>query len=299
MFTKSLLISLPACVALTAATGAQTHRDSVPSRWVTFSLTSKLVPGPVEVGALLPPGYDRNETPLPLLLFLHGGGGSSQGLLASKTTFEQAWQTGSLPPMVVLTPSAKRSFYMDYRDGSQRWERFLLEELLPSARGRFRVQQDRQGTLLVGASMGGMGALRLAFKYPERFRAVVAWAPGVEPVFAFADIDSSDRAHRSTQLYEEIFGSPVDQAYWQANHPPYLLKTRMPEIARSGLAIYLGVGREDQFNLYRGAELMHRLLDDAGVKHEFHVVRYANHNGTRFMPEGFRFLADVLRPVQP
>ena len=177
--------------------------------------------------------------------------------------------------MIVVSPTQGQSLFMDYRDGTQKWESFILDELLAHVGTRFGV--DRQATLVAGYSQGGLGALRMAFKQPSRFRAVAAWAPGVEPAFAFREIAASDRAHRPAALYQEVFGSPVGEAYWQANHPPSLLKTRMVEIAKSQLQIYLAVGREDRFNLYRGSELMHRMLEEGGISHEYHLVRDANH----------------------
>jgi S-formylglutathione hydrolase FrmB len=165
--------------------------------------------------------------------------------------------------------------------------------------GRFRVVIDRPHLLLAGYSQGGVGALRMAFKYPERFLAVAAWAPGVEPALSFAQIDSSDRAHRSQEFYEEIFGKPVDDRYWQANHPLYLLQTRVAEIARSGLRVYLAVGGADQFNLFRGSGAMHSILEAAGVRHDYHLVADATH-GTIFtgrLEEGLRFLGASLRPL--
>ena len=298
MTAKLVILGLLWCVVLPTRALGQKRDGSAKSDWVTFSLTSKLVPRPVEVGALLPPGYDRVGTPIPLLLFLVRD--TPEVLHTYQTTFEQMWNSGTLPKMVVVMPAARRSFFMDYRDGTQRWETFILDEVLSAVRGRFNVRSDRQGTLLAGYSMGGMGALRMAFKYPNRFGAVVAWAPGVEPALAFSEIEPIDKAHRPLALYEEIFGSPVDEKYWQSNHPPYLLKTHMKEIAASGIEIYIAVGREDEFNLYRGAEVMHRMLYEAGVKHEFHLVREANHGTilTGKLVEGLRFLDYALRSVK-
>ena len=45
------------------------------SQLVEARLDTKLMPGPVEYNVLLPDGYDSAKEPLPLLLFLHGGGG--------------------------------------------------------------------------------------------------------------------------------------------------------------------------------------------------------------------------------
>ena len=119
--------------------------------------------------------------PLPLLLFLHGGGSSSRFLASLQGVFASQWATQAIPELVVVTPSAGRSFYVDYRDGSQLWETFLRDELLPLVRERFNVGSEPAKTLVSGVSMGGMGSLRLAFKYPEAFGAVAALEPGIEP----------------------------------------------------------------------------------------------------------------------
>ena len=52
--------------------------------------------------------------------------------------FDAAW-ADDLPPMVVATLDAERSFYLDYQDGSQLWETYILEEWLPSLRQAFPV----------------------------------------------------------------------------------------------------------------------------------------------------------------
>jgi S-formylglutathione hydrolase len=289
-----------ACVLLLAAPavsvlGQSSNTVSEPV-WSTFSLPSKTVLSPVEVGVLLPPGYSPSEPPVPLLLFLHGGGGSAQDLFQRRDVFAQLWRAGTLPRVVVATPSTGQTFLMNFRDGSQRWESFVLEELIPTLRDRFRVTRDSGTTLLAGWSMGGMGALRIAFKHPDLFGAVAAWAPAVEPALAFADIDPSDR-FRSQELYERIYGSPVDQDYWKNNHPPYLLRARMKEIATSNIQIYLAVGQNDQLLLFRGAEVMHRMLFDAGQKHEFRLARDADHltisTGDNFA-DGLKFLGRAL-----
>ena len=49
------------------------------STFIEAEYTSDLVPGPMAYAVLLPDGYQEEEERLPLLYFLHGGGGDSTG----------------------------------------------------------------------------------------------------------------------------------------------------------------------------------------------------------------------------
>ena len=134
------------------------------SQLVESKIETKLLPGPVEFNVLLPDGYDTAKEPLPLLFFLHGGGGDRSFLTRMRGIVDDMWKEGTLPKMVVVTPSAGRSFYMDYKDGSQKWETFIIGEFLEHLRTNYKITRERRGTLLFGISMGGVGALRLGFK---------------------------------------------------------------------------------------------------------------------------------------
>lgn len=264
----------------------------------SHSLDTDLVPGPVDYSVLLPEEYHEDGDPYPLLLFLHGGNGDHNFLQQHRRLIERAWKQRLLPACVVATPSARNSFYVNYHDGSQRWETFLLEQLLPRLRRQFHVAEEREGTLLWGVSMGGIGALRLAFKYPERFAAVAALEPALEPGTHPADLRLRNHFYRAVRNYAAIHGSPVNVAHWQANQPLLLARDNGPAIQTSGLAIYLECGDRDCLNLYDGAEELHRLLFDAGIGHEYRLVRGADHIDAslprRFL-DGLGFLGRSLR----
>ena len=68
------------------------------------------------------------------------------------------WKAACCRPMMFVTPSVKpRCFYVDFKDGSEKWESFLVGPLLKHLRERFNIRQDREGTLVTGISMGGNG----------------------------------------------------------------------------------------------------------------------------------------------
>ncbi len=79
--------------------------------------------------------------------------------------------------------------------------------------------------------MGGMGALRLAFKYPETFGAVASMEPGISPIDDWADMRPKHRFWRGDALMETIYGSPVDREYWNANNPATIAQARAATVS--------------------------------------------------------------------
>lgn len=272
------------------------------SQLVEAKIETKLLPATVEYNVLLPDGYEAEKGPLPLLLFLHGGGGDRSFLTRMRPTIDEMWKSGAFPRMVVVTPSAGRSFYMDYKDGSQKWESFLVGPFLEHLRATYKVSRERKGTLLFGISMGGLGALRLGFKYPDKFQGLAALEPGIDPALKWNDVKPRNRFWRGDDLMETIFGKPFDSAYWEANNPASIAIANADKIRASGVGIYLDAGDEDSFYLHEATEFMHRLLWDYKILHEYHLIRGADHVGRTIRPrsmEALTFLARVLNPAPP
>jgi dipeptidyl aminopeptidase/acylaminoacyl peptidase len=114
------------------------------------------VHGNVACAALLPSA--QPTTPMPLCLFLYGGGGSRESLVEMQPLFAEWWASGLLPPMVIATPEVGPwSFYLGF-------ESFLGKRFADHLRGRFALENK---TGVVGISMGGYGALEIAFMHPH------------------------------------------------------------------------------------------------------------------------------------
>lgn len=270
---------------------------------VAGTVQSEMTPTPVDYYALQPPNYDERSEPLPLVLNLHGGGGNREALKNQQPNIEQLFNTGRFPPAVIVTPSVSpRSFYMDYRDGSERWESFIVGPFLEHLRSRFDVRTDKRGTLITGISMGGMGSLRLAFKHPDVFGAVAAMEPAIEPISAFKDIRPKHRFFRDDQVMSTIFGDPIDVDYWNDNNPATIIQRETEKVKRAGLKIFLEVGDEDAFWLYEGTEYLHRVLYELKIRHEYRLYHGADHVG-RTVPArvdaAFEFLSRTLVDPEP
>ena len=59
------------------------------SQLVDAKIDTKLVPGPAEYAVPLPDGYEAAKESLPLLLFLHGGGGDRSFLGRMRPVFDE------------------------------------------------------------------------------------------------------------------------------------------------------------------------------------------------------------------
>jgi pimeloyl-ACP methyl ester carboxylesterase len=64
-------------------------------------------------------------------------------------------------------------------------EQHVLRNVLPIIENRWGVKPPRIG--LLGTSMGGQGALRLAYKYPDRFPVVSAISPAIDYQLRYGD----------------------------------------------------------------------------------------------------------------
>ena len=109
-------------------------------------------------------------------LYLHG---VHLNRLNDKRPFVEQFERHGL---VVVSPHTKRSWWTDRIctefDCNISAQRHVLENVLPFIQQRFEVAPPRIG--LFGTSMGGQGALRLAYKFPDQFPVVVAIAPAID-----------------------------------------------------------------------------------------------------------------------
>ncbi|MCA9173521.1 MAG: hypothetical protein KDB14_03460 [Planctomycetales bacterium] len=81
-----------------------------------------------------------------------------------------------------VAPMTQRSWWTDRIceefDKTCTAERHLLDRVLPFIETRWGVGPPR--VALLGTSMGGQGALRLSYKYPDRFPVTAAIAPAID-----------------------------------------------------------------------------------------------------------------------
>jgi S-formylglutathione hydrolase len=270
--------------------------DHMQSNVELHDLASEHLPEAVPYAVITPPGYGESG-PLPLCLFLMGGGGSRQNLVDSRPLFDSWWSDGSLPPMVLATPSAGMSYYFDDPDGGVRWSSFLADDFLAHLRATCNVSANRSSTAITGISMGGYGALKTAFAHPDQFAVVAAISPMLEPGLRDAEVGARNRLHHLSGGPPKLIGPGRDPVLFEANNPANRARTNARSIHESGLAIYIEVGDEDFVNAHDGTEFLHRVLWDLDISHEYRLVRGGDHVGPTFVPRmhaAFTWVGSVM-----
>jgi S-formylglutathione hydrolase len=274
------------------------------SSTVHFSeLSSSHLSEAAPYAVVTPPGYDQGG-PFPLCLMLMGGGGKREHLAEMQPLLDTWWAEGWLAPMVLATPTAGMSYYLEDPEFGVRWEAFLVRDLIPLLRVTFKVGADRRSTALMGMSMGGYGALKTAFAHPEMFAAVAAMNPMIEPGYVDADIGPRNRIHHSGGGPPRLIGPARDPELFAANNPAVRARTNGDMIRGSGLAIYIETGDQDFVNAHDGAEFLHRVLWDLDISHEYRLLRGADHLGPTVRPrmrDTFAWLSAALAdpPASP
>lgn len=105
----------------------------------------------------------------PVLYLLHGMS-DDHTIWMRRTSIERyADQHG----LAVIMPAVGRSYYTNMAIG-YRYEDYISQELPEIVQGLFPLSNKREQTFVAGLSMGGYGAFRLAFRYPEQYAAAAS-----------------------------------------------------------------------------------------------------------------------------
>ncbi len=204
-----------------------------------------------------------------------------------------AWQRytmiesiAALYGLVVVMPSAGRSFYTDQPNG-QGYFSYLTDELPRYIKDVFGLAPPREDTLIAGNSMGGYGAFKAAFSHPELYFAAASFSGVLSMAFITA-YPQDPRIPEFKFLFGDlakISGSDHDPSTWlkkAAKDPASLPK------------LYMSCGRQD--DLYPINAQFHAACQAQGIPVEYHEED-GFHDWFFWNTHIQRFLAANLHPI--
>lgn len=114
----------------------------------------------------LPSGYATSSLRYPVLYLLHGLQGDENDWWARTRLAEYAARYR----LIIITPGVGDSWYANSAtDEHARYEDVIIKDLILYVDSHYRTQASREGRAIAGLSMGGLGAIKFALRYPQLF----------------------------------------------------------------------------------------------------------------------------------
>lgn len=171
----------------------------------------------------LPPCYEQEtERRYPVVYLLPGRGGGPGDWFAAGAaeTADALILSGEIPPFLIVTTES-----ID----ADRYGDDIFNDLLPYIDQQYRSRPERLYRAVAGASLGGIGAYRLAFRHPDAFASAGLFGSGI------------------------ISGEEEQVREWLAAVPP-----------ENNLRVFLNCGEQDNLMLAQAEKLI-AILDNAAI----------------------------------
>ena len=281
-----LVVLLAVCAAPVVAAKAQ--HASVE----TVQFQSKLINATLPYNVILPPGYRASATTrYPVLYLLHGWVGHYSDWVAHTNVADYASQYR----LIVIMPEGNNSWYSDSATvPSDKYETYLLQELIPDVQRRYRTIESRYGRGIGGLSMGGYGALKFGLKAPGTF----AFAASLSGALGAATWTAEDPELKPfTSIYDSLaaaFG-PRDSPQRKANNIFEIVRGASTSRVAALPYFYFDCGTDDLFLPLN--EQFAALLSEKKIPHEYRELP-GNHSWEywdRQVPIVLKIAAEKLR----
>ncbi len=229
---------------------------------VEEKLASKLMGREMPFRVVVPTGYQLKENAsktYPVIYLLHG----LTGNYANWTDRTKLAEYAAKHEIFIVTPEGENGWYTDgATNGKDKYESYIIKELIPEVDKRFRTIADRKNRAIAGLSMGGYGAIKFGLKYPEMF----SLAGSFSGALGAASFPSSRRGEASMRSLGVIFG-PADSETRKANDIFRMIREITPEQLKAMPFLYVDCGTEDF--LFQNNRDFIDLLIQKKVPHEF------------------------------
>lgn len=280
----AIILSLLAAVVVSVSSHAVQAATNLQLEWVTPAVSAPRVTqgffdsraGGVRVSyhVYLPAQYALEpQRRFPVAYWLHGSGGGVGGIPRLSQHVDAAISAGKVQPFIVIFVNGlKNGMYVDWKDGSAPLETMIVRELVPHVDATYRTIADRQGRLLDGFSMGGYGAARFGFKFPEMFASISIMGAGPLQVDLEGNAPRATKKRAADVLNASYGGDP---AFFLQVSPRTLAAQNARVIAQT-VRVRMVIGSRDE--TFDNNLAFHEHLKALGIPHAWIVLDGVGHD---------------------
>jgi enterochelin esterase-like enzyme len=245
----------------------------------------------------LPSEYDSSARSYPVLYLFHGLGNNENAWIQygdMKRLMDAMYSNESIVPMIVVMPDAGNSWLIDDIKSELPFETIFINEFIGHIESRYRTRSEKKFRAFGGLSMGGYGALILAFKHPDLVSSIFSLSPGIwtdesiqtlsddNYLMTFGNIYTTDPDDRLTDRWRD-----------HSIHHQARVKSRSD---LSKVEYYITSGDDDAGISVATAEL-HIILKNKDVSHEYRVYDGGHtwEYWRKTFPEAVQFISDEFQ----
>lgn len=221
----------------------------------------------IEYGVYTPPNWQLGES-LPIILFLHGGGGSQYSFekYGGAEYLDQKINSGEIPRVIMVTPDGGNGFWENWQDGSYQFRDWVLNDVFPKVQQQYQTLSCPEHCHLAGISMGGFGVLRMAYFQPTKFASVSSISA---PIYSDQQANQQSTSLLAKLFFplERIFGENPETEYRSGN--PY--NSWVDNKAQQTMRLQLIWGDQDHKKIKLANEQFHQHLLENSVEHDYFV----------------------------
>ncbi|MCF8243382.1 MAG: esterase family protein [Melioribacteraceae bacterium] len=244
------------------------------------TINSEIMGKEIRYTVYLPFDYEISERYYPVVYLLHGYTDNDMAWIQfgeANMLCDKAIAENEIPSMILVTPDADVSWYINNYDNSVRYEDFFINEFIPFIESEFRIRKEKRFRAVSGLSMGGYGSLVYALKHPGMFSAC---APFSAAVYSKKQIVETP-PERWDYVFGVVFCPGLEGESRMTDH---LMSNNIFEIIKNAeleklksVRMYIDCGDDDW--LLTGNMELNQLLNDLEIPHEFRV-RDGKHSWT-------------------
>jgi S-formylglutathione hydrolase FrmB len=181
---------------------------------VEDSIFSPSINSTVKFCVVLPDGYSKVSEHYTTIYLLHGYNGNYTDWVKQTNLVNYA----ASYHFIFISPDAKNSWYSNsIAKKNSNYEDCIVKDLIPFVDKKYRTAPTKTHRAVVGLSMGGYGASKLALKHDSLFFFSGCLSPAIHVPFGLEDSAIlARRSKGSMQSIRDIFGA-TRSSYWDEN----------------------------------------------------------------------------------